>query len=260
MDSLPPVIAITSSTELNFKDEPLMGTDCPYVEAIEAAGGCPLLVPITQDPKTAAPVLDRIDGILFSGGEDVHPRFYGAAPHEKLGEVNEARDQVELLLARLAFERNLPILGICRGLQLINVALGGTLYQDLPSDLPVSQPHRLPKTSGVIDEWSHPIRIQSESVLAKCLGVTRIVVNSTHHQAIKTLAPSLRAVAWAGDDVIEAIEAPAHAGFLIGVQSHPERLYAKHVPAWSALFKRFIGAASAFRHEHQTLPAKPKPG
>ncbi len=242
-----PIIGITTRIKVLADGNTINGVDNAYINAIDDSGGVPLLIPVTQDPESLRPLLNSIDGIVFTGGEDIHPRFYGESAHEKLGHVVEARDKVELLFAREAFERTMPILGICRGLQLLNVARGGSLYQDLSSQLPASQNHRLPPCEGKpLLETTHPIKISSQSLLARILSLTEVAANSSHHQAVKALAPDLIASAWSTDGVIEALEAADYAGFFIAVQSHPERLYEQPVPAWKPLFQHFIDAASAY--------------
>src|SRR5580765_7436306 len=163
------------------------------------AGLVPLLVPPILDPEAACAALDGVHGLVLTGGEDVDPGRYGATPHQKLGETDRARDAVELALIAGARRRRLPILAICRGIQILNVALGGTLYQDLASERPSVVPHS--------DETSrHAVRVEAGSLLERTLGTRSATVNSRHHQAIRDLAPKLRAVAWADDGVIEGAE------------------------------------------------------
>jgi len=188
-----------------------------YVRALTRAGLVPLLVPPVLDPEAACAALDRVQGLVLTGGEDVEPSRYGAPPHPKLGETDAARDAVELALIASAERRRLPILAICRGIQILNVALGGTLYQDLASE----------RGGGSIDHSDaaarHGLRIEPESLLHRTLGTVGARVNSRHHQAIRELAPTLRATAWAEDGVIEGVE-PAHraAPWTLAVQWHPE--------------------------------------
>jgi putative glutamine amidotransferase len=204
-----------------------------YVRALIAADLIPLLVPPLLEPDRAGAVLDAVTGLVLSGGEDVHPSMYGAAPHARLEETDRARDAIELALYRAARERGLPVLAICRGIQLVNVAEGGTLYQDLPSERPSPVNHADSK-------GRHALRIEQGSLLHQTVG-DPASVNSRHHQAVKALAPELRAVAWAEDGVIEGVELKDGAGWLVAVQWHPEDDVEK------GLFEGFARAVSTGR-------------
>jgi putative glutamine amidotransferase len=203
-----------------------------YVRALESAGLVPLAVPTMLAPDRAGAALAAVRGLVLTGGEDVAPDRYGAAPHPRLGDVDPARDAAELALIAEAGRRGLPILAICRGIQILNVALGGTLYQDLDSERPGAVPH-----AG--DQSHHAVRVEAGSLLERTLGASSATVNSRHHQAIRDLAPGLRAVAWAEDGVIEAAE-PADAGapWTLAVQWHPEDLTER------ALFDGFARAVA----------------
>lgn len=186
-----------------------------YVRTLISAGLTPLLVPPLIDPARVGDVIKSAAGLVLTGGEDVHPAAYGEAPHPKLEETDQARDAVELALFRAARERRLPVLAICRGIQLVNVAMGGTLYQDLPSEHPSPINHVDPK-------GRHTLRIEPASGLHRAIG-DPATVNSRHHQAIKQLARGLRPVAWAEDGVIEGAElANGDGAWLLAVQWHPE--------------------------------------
>ena len=189
-----------------------------YVRALESAGLVPLAVPTMLAADRAAAALTGVRGLVLTGGEDVAPDRYGAAPHPRLGDVDPVRDAAELALIESARARRLPILAICRGIQILNVALGGTLYQDLDSERPGPVPHR--------DETSqHAVRVAAGSLLERTLGMRSATVNSRHHQAIRDLAPGLKAVAWADDGVIEGAEpVDANASWMVAVQWHPEDL------------------------------------
>jgi putative glutamine amidotransferase len=202
-----------------------------YVRALESAGLVPLAVPTTLAPERAGAALASVRGLVLTGGEDVAPDRYGATPHPRLGEIDPARDAAELALIAAARVRGLPILAICRGIQILNVALGGTLFQDLETERPGSVPHA--------GSASHAVRVQEGSRLERTLGTRAATVNSRHHQAIRDLAPGLRAVAWAEDGVIEAAE-PADAGapWIVAVQWHPEDLTER------ALFDGFARAVA----------------
>src|SRR2546426_6172291 len=187
-----------------------------YVRALAGAGLVPLVVPPILAPEAACSDLDQVQGLVLTGGEDVDPGRYGAAPHSRLGEVDPLRDALELALIAGARARRLPILAICRGIQIVNVALGGTLYQDLPTERP-----------GPIDHANetsrHGLEVAPDSRLFRTIGMQRGSVNSRHHQAVRDLAPGLVATAWADDGVIEAAE-PAMAGepWMLGGQLQPE--------------------------------------
>lgn len=212
-----------------------------YVRALEQAGLVPLAVPTMLAAELAAAGLTAARGLVLTGGEDVAPERYGATPHPRLGDVDPIRDAAELALIEAARARRVPILAICRGIQILNVALGGTLYQDLESERPgtVRVPHS--------DETSsHTIRVAAGSLLERTLGMRTATVNSRHHQAIRDLAPGLKAVAWADDGLIEGAEpADANASWMLAVQWHPEDLTER------ALFEGFARAVGA----HETVGA-----
>jgi putative glutamine amidotransferase len=203
-----------------------------YVRALEAAGLVPLAVPTMLAADRAGAALAAVRGLVLSGGEDVAPARYGAAPHPRLGEIDPVRDAAELALIAAARARGLPILAICRGIQILNVALGGTLYQDLDSERPGPVPHN--------DETGrHPIHVEAGSLLERTLGTRAASVNSRHHQAIRDLAPGLTAVAWADDGVIEGAEpTDAKEPWMVAVQWHPEDLTER------ALFDGFARAVA----------------
>ncbi|HLB82291.1 MAG TPA: gamma-glutamyl-gamma-aminobutyrate hydrolase family protein [Gemmatimonadales bacterium] len=187
-----------------------------YVRALTRAGLTPLLVPPMLEPDAACAALDRVQGLVLTGGEDVEPSRYRTAPHPKLGETDAARDAVELALIAGAERRRLPVLAICRGIQILNVALGGTLYQDLGSE-----------RAGPVDHSDaaarHGLRVEPASLLHHTLATVEASVNSRHHQAIRELAPTLRATAWAEDGVIEGVERRDRAApWTVAVQWHPE--------------------------------------
>jgi putative glutamine amidotransferase len=209
-----------------------------YSQAILHAGGAPVIIPAAQDRRSLRAVLDSVQGIILSGGPDIHPRRYGEEPLAGLGEVDEALDQMELATANLALEKNLPLLGICRGIQVLNVALGGTLYQDIPSQVPESICHT-PKTDKAVN--THTVRIEPGSRLHKIIGKRELWVNGKHHQAVKDPAPGLVVTARARDGGIEAVEQPAKR-YAIGVQWHPEGTW-RNDPWSKKLFLSFVRAA-----------------
>ena len=186
-----------------------------YTEAVSSSGNLPIVLPAQTNRDAVARMLASVDVLLLCGGEDVEPRRYGATPSPLLGEVNLRRDAWEYLLLDEAVKRRLPVLGICRGCQLINVYFGGTLWQDLPSERPGETVHR--------SKDDHAIKIVAGSRLADCLGTDGLKVSSSHHQAVKELAPGFRATAFAPDGVVEAIESETLP--ITGIQFHPEKSY-----------------------------------
>ena len=202
-----------------------------YVAAVAAAGNTPVVLPATTDRELVTRMLAPLDVLLLCGGEDVEPRRYGAKPSPRLGKLNRRRDAWEFLLLDEAVKRRLPVFGICRGCQVINVYFGGTLWQDLPSERPGEIAHR--------SKELHSVRIVQGSRLAKTLRAENLMVNTSHHQAVKDLAPGFRAVAFAPDGVVEAIESDALP--VAGVQFHPERLFVQDGRAeFRELFKGFV--------------------
>jgi putative glutamine amidotransferase len=235
-----PLIGITTYRILSRYGYPVIGVTEAYNQALSRAGAHPVLVPLGLPDDSLQGLLARLDGILFSGGGDVHPQRYGAQPHPLVDSVDEDRDRVEITLIQEVMARGIPFLGICRGLQVINVALGGSLYEDLLDQHPNALKHdRFPGEAR--DFLAHPVTINRDSQLLDILGSAEIEVNSLHHQGIRRLSPKLRATAHAPDGVIEAVEAPAHP-FGLAVQWHPEWLQA-HL-AMRALFEKFVQAAS----------------
>ncbi len=236
-----PLIGIPGRHDQSSRSgSPVFGQNRTYVEAVATAGGAPVLIPLNLGKGTLRAIYERLDGLLLAGGADLDPKHYGEAIHEKCGEIDEARDTVELILARWALAGGLPVLGICRGIQVLNVAAGGTLYQDIASQAPGSLKH---------DYWpdyprnllTHQVTVDDDSRLAAILGGIQVAVSSLHHQAIKKLAPNFTAVARSPDGVIEAIEGRDHP-FALGVQWHPEELV-KDAPPMRRLFEDFVSAA-----------------
>lgn len=220
-----PVIGITAWRQTQHvwqTDIELFIADTAYVERIKAAGGLPLMIPHI-DPDIAAKVMDRLDGLVVIGGDDVDPSSYGAKDEgHTLKSVPEA-DLMEVGLVRAAAELGLPILGICRGHQILNIAFGGTLEQHMLSDDEADVHGKRPEALSEILAVRHPVRIDTDSILANTLKSETRTINSTHHQAVKQVAPGFRAIAWAPDGTIEAIQSNIHPDVL-GVQWHPEKL------------------------------------
>lgn len=208
-----------------------------YVDAIAFAGGIPVLLPFDTRESTLCELCSRLDGFMFAGGRDLSPLLYGEELLPETREPSEKRDAAELALARAALETDKPLLMICRGMQLLNVCLEGTLFQDLPTQHSRTLVHWRVENEP---DPMHQIEIAKDTPLAFLLGKTQIEVNSRHHQAIRTLAPSLRVMATSEDDLIEAVYM-ADKPFVWGVQWHPELLYRDDEPS-AALFRAFVDA------------------
>ncbi len=215
-----PIVAVSATSEV-LRGAPRVRVNAAYTRAVELVGGVPLVVPPLRDPSAAEATLDRSDALILTGGEDVDPARFGAAPHPELGATHPERDATELALVRAARSRRTPTLAICRGIQLLNVALGGTLVQDIPSERPSEIDHA---PGAPRDERVHEISVEQGSRLAAALGSARIRANSSHHQAIDRLAPGLRATAHAPDGLIEGVEWGDDDWWVLGVQWHPEEL------------------------------------
>lgn len=210
-----------------------------YAEAISAAGGIPVLLPAALSPEDVEALLPNLGGLLIPGGADVDPLLYGEEPRRELGLTKRSNDDFEIHLLRTARTAHLPILCVCRGEQILNVAFGGTLYQDIPSQLPESFRHQQTPTDR--NDATHSLNLKSDSLLAKIYGCEQMVVNSFHHQAVKTPAPGFTVSARSKDGVIEAIENQAED--ILGVQWHPEAMFLAH-PEHLLLFQWLVLAAS----------------
>ena len=208
-----------------------------YMDAIEEAGGIPMILPLTDDREVLNTMLDIYDGFLFTGGQDVDPRVYGKEILSFCGEICPVRDRMETYLIERIIEADKPLLGICRGLQILNAALGGTLYQDIER-----QAERIldiqHKQCFSTEESVHSVTLQRDSFLYECLGQEKINVNSLHHQAIKRLAPSLTAFAISYDGLVEGVQME-QASFIAAVQWHPELNFRKDENS-RKLFRYFI--------------------
>jgi putative glutamine amidotransferase len=245
-----PLIGVTTS-EVRVPDdvEPLPQSDrrqtemalgMKYLAAVERAGGIPVVMPPLELDSVDA-LLDRLDGLLLSGGPDMDPGTYGGRYHPQLGPIEPELDRFELALAHGADARDMPILAVCRGQQLLNVARGGTLYQHVPEEPGGQVDHRLP---GRGRHGEHDVTIEAGSRLSHALGgVTSAHVNSYHHQAVHDLGRGVKPVAWAPDGLIEGVELPDR-DFAIGVQWHAEAIVQQ--PEQLALFREFIGAAGRY--------------
>ncbi|WP_399631358.1 gamma-glutamyl-gamma-aminobutyrate hydrolase family protein [Sporosarcina sp. SG10008] len=227
-----PVIGIT--TDVQQDGENILKNT--YVQAVIRAGGLPMIVPVGLE-QDVEQLIEMFDGLLLSGGNDINPMLFNEEPHEYLGVVSPSRDSSELELARRMLKTGKPILGICRGLQVLNVAVGGTLYQDLykQNDSPILQHiQKAPNT-----HCSHYVQLDKGSLLESIAGSERIQVNSYHHQSLKEVPSDFKVTAVASDGIVEAIESTDEQ-FVLGVQWHPEALSAAGDAVSLRLFERFI--------------------
>lgn len=238
-----PTIGITTS-KTTPPDQQSAAMRQAYFDAILQAGGLPLFIPSDIPEVEWKGLYRRLDGILFSGGGDIALEHFAGQPHPEVYGVDEGRDSIELALTRCAAENGLPFLGVCRGLQMVNVAFGGTLYTHILDQAPNALDHSY-ENPDMLKECTHllhSVEIQPNNHIASIFGTTQLQVNSLHHQGIKDLAPALRATAFAPDGIIEAVELTGHP-FGVAVQWHPEWLTDQ--PATRRLFKTFVDAANA---------------
>jgi len=211
---------------------------CEYVDAVRMAGGVPIVLPPVEGETPEG--LDAVAGLILPGGGDVDPAHYGGGHHDANYGISHERDRFELSLARAAIaRRSIPLLCVCRGMQLLNVALGGDLIAHIPDQFGTSVVHRAPQLTPV----PHDVRLDPQSRLARLLDGTQLTVQSVHHQAVGRLGEGLRAVAWSDDGVIEALESERHP-FVIGVQWHPE-LDALSDPRPMRLFEELVACAGS---------------
>lgn len=231
-----PLIGLTASHSAKAEGLALRSN---YADSIRAAGGIPVILPLELSDEEAEQLADTLDGVLFTGGPDIHPFLFGEETLKGCGDASALRDNLEPAFFKRMYYRKKPILGICRGAQLINITLGGTIYQDIPSlfheGLPIAhiQPFHYKSPS-------HKVTVLSGTKLAQLSGSNSIEVNSMHHQAVKDLAPALVVSGYASGNLIEALEMPDYP-YLVGVQWHPEYLYESYAHAKN-LFDSFVGA------------------
>lgn len=192
-----------------------------YAQALEQAGACPVVLPLTADPEALARYVEAFDGFLFPGGHDLDPAFYNGPMSDKLGPICPQRDSMERLLFPLALESRKPLLGICRGIQLFNCMLGGDLWQDIPTQCPSGTEHH---ETPPYDKVAHQVAIRAGSLLERIVAQCSMGVNSYHHQAIKQLGRGLEVCAMAPDSIVEAVSVQDHP-FALAVQWHPEFSY-----------------------------------
>jgi putative glutamine amidotransferase len=212
-----------------------------YPAALAASGALPVIIPLGLPEDALAELFARLDGLCLAGGVDVDPAHYGEARRPALGKVDAPRDAAELTLARWALAADLPLFGICRGIQLLNVAAGGSLYQDLATQIPAAQQHDYEHAASPWERPVHKVRVAEGSRLAEILGANEVMTNSFHHQAVKEVAAGFVPVAWTADDgIVEGIEAPGRR-FALGVQWHPEGMFTTD-PLARDLFAAFVAA------------------
>jgi len=233
-----PIIGITTYQSTNIHGQPTVVLMQSYIDAVMQAGGVPVLIPsmIAEDGWDA--LYSRLDGILFSGGGDIALEHFSGDPHPRIDDVEPERDSVELKLLNAAASDGKPMLGICRGCQVMNVALGGTLYTHIPDQLPNALDHAYPGNKRMV--LVHEVKLEEGTHIAEVMREPIVKVNSLHHQGLKDIAPSLRVTGRAPDGLVEAVELPDHP-FAIAVQWHPEWLTDQQVTR--NLFKKFVEAA-----------------
>jgi putative glutamine amidotransferase len=231
-----PVIGVTASRD----DRGTLSVGKEYLESVLKAGGLPLIVPYVEDAESIRRIAERIDGLLLTGGGDIDPAWFGEEPIPGLGWIDPKRDHLEICLVRRMLEENKPILAICRGCQILNVAAGGDMFQDLYGQREGLLQHR---QKAPRFHLSHSVEVAEGSLLHRIAGSSAIKVNSFHHQAVRKVAPGFIACATAKDGVIEGVESVRHP-FVLGVQWHPEHLSATDDVS-RRLFEAFVRAASS---------------
>ena len=236
-----PLIGVTARSAVNPDTQAHMdGAVAAYLQALLRAGAAPVIVPRGLPAEALPGVLAKLDGLLLPGGGDIDPARWGGATHATVYGIDSARDDLEFAVVRWAVAQGKPLLGICRGIQVFNAALGGSLYADIASERPGALPHAT--ASGLpFDHLAHQVRLAAGSRLAALFGPAEGPVNSWHHQAVREAAPGLRVTAWAEDGVIEGLELPEHP-FALAVQWHPEMLPGR--PESGRLFAGLVQAAA----------------
>lgn len=230
-----PIIGITSDVDLNSKH--FLSND--YPQAVIQSGGIPVILPIGIE-ENASQISDAIDGLLLTGGGDIDPALFGEEPLQGLGEVSPGRDNLEIRLVQHMLDLNKPVFAICRGIQVLNVAAGGDMYQDINSQ--ISKPILQHKQKASRTHLSHSVKVLERSILACIAGQTHFKVNSFHHQAIRKVSKPFIVTAWSSDGIIEAMESEEHK-FVLGVQWHPENLAVHGDIISKRLFEQFIEAS-----------------
>src|ERR1043165_453526 len=218
-----------------------------YSEAVEAAGGVPLHVPLIPAREFVGALARRLDAVLLPGSaSDVAPQLCGREPRQKLGSVHPLRDATDLLLLEACEERRIPLFGICYGMQILNVSRGGTLIQDIASEVPAALKH---EQGAPRERPSHRLKLRAESLLSRLQGGESVLVNSHHHQALEVIGRDLQATAWSADGLVEAVEETRKGRWAVGVQWHPELGWEKDSLS-RTLFEAFVEAARAFASDN----------
>lgn len=235
------VVAVSATSDATDGNPHRVRLNNAYVHALENAGLVPVVVPPLANSESVLAVLSRVDGLLLTGGEDVEPSLYRQDRSPECGESNVARDITEIALVQCAREMKLPVLAICRGPQLLNVALGGTLIQDIPSEVPNALGHnaKADRSARV-----HPVSIEPDSRLLEAIGETTINVNSLHHQSALEIAPELRVTARAPDGIVECLESASDDWWVLAVQWHPEEMSESPEPWDRGIFRAFADRMS----------------
>lgn len=236
-----PAIGITPDWTLPPDRPPRYQLNCAYADAVQLAHGVPLVLPFSDRDAVIEAMLEAIDGLLISGGaSDIDPAEYGEERRPRCGPAIPERTDFERALLTRALERDLPVLGVCGGMQLVNVVLGGSLHQDLPTEVPQAGVHQQENDRR---QPSHAVDVSPGSRLSRAVGEGRLMVNSTHHQAVRRLGEGVVVTARATDGVVEAFEVPKR-HFVMGVQWHPEQLVVS-VPANVGIYGALVEAARA---------------
>lgn len=244
-----PLIGITTGSDPDFKQpwkSEGIGQRREYIDAVTAAGGIPFLLPISTDTEVIEKYVNMMDGFLFAGGNDIDPVWYGE-DNLYSTDLDCRRDAFEVRLLEQVEKTNKPVLAICRGMQVLNVARGGTLYQDIPSQLEGKEDHKHSDTVRDSAGVAHHLKLKAGSILRSILNVDEIATNSRHHQAIRDLGRGLTICAQANDGIVEAVEDTSRA-FMVGIQSHPESMRDEVGTLWKKVFDSFIKASSHEEH------------
>lgn len=238
-----PLIGVPTGRENSerFHGLPLYIMNQTYIRVLESLGALPVMIPLGMSEATLQGIFERLDGLFLPGGEDIDPIHYGAAPHVKLGTTDPERDRTELLLTRWVLRSGMPFLGVCRGIQVLNVACGGSLYQDIESECPTFEKHDYMPPGYDRFRVSHQVHVEEDSHLVRAVGQQHRV-NSMHHQGIDKLGAKLRVVARSADGLPEAIEVP-QLPYVVGVQWHPEEMATRDDTS-GHLFYNFVHAAA----------------
>jgi len=234
-----PLIGITTRNGKDGDRHPTTVLQHSYIRAVMQAGGLPILIPNILAEEDFLDLYSRLNGILFSGGGDVSLEYFNGSDHPRIGEVDESRDTTEITLMRTAVTDGKPVLGICRGAQVMNIAMGGTLYTHIHDQLTGALDHDYP--GNLRKTLVHPVNVDEISRSAEIFGETLLHVNSLHHQGLRDIAPGVKATGYAPDGLVEVVEIPDHP-YAVAVQWHPEWLTDQ--PAMQRLFKSFVDAST----------------